>query len=295
MATAQTLITKAMRLIGVVSSGDAPTSAELTDGLSSLNSVIDMMAANPSFHYCEQEESISLTTKANYCIGNESVTISSITRDTTTATATTAYPHGLETGDKVTVSGATESDYNITASITVTSPTTFTYTVANSPTTPATGSPVFTSGDFYTNRPLKVTGAFVRSGSTDYPVGIYTEQYWTNLQSKQSTGSMPTAMIYRPNYPFGQIHVYPVPTGSVTMYIKSIKTVRQYSAYTDNQLLPPGYQHMMELMLASELATEFGGRVSQEVAQNIKMNLDLVLEANGIKIRSSKLTQPAAA
>jgi hypothetical protein len=73
----------------------------------------------------------------------------SITRASTTATMTTAAPngegtleaadHGLTTGDYVSVTGADQSAYNITAVITVTSASTFTYTVAGSPTTPATG------------------------------------------------------------------------------------------------------------------------------------------------------------
>lgn len=67
--------------------------------------------------------------------------ISSITRVSTTATVTTSSDHGLNTGMSVTISGATETDYNITAVITVTGATTFTYTVANSPSTPATGTP----------------------------------------------------------------------------------------------------------------------------------------------------------
>lgn len=62
--------------------------------------------------------------------------ITSLTRSSTTATATTGAPHGLTTGDEVTVAGATAAAYNVTAAITVTGASTFTYTVAGSPTTP---------------------------------------------------------------------------------------------------------------------------------------------------------------
>jgi hypothetical protein len=65
--------------------------------------------------------------------------VTSITRASTTATVTTTTSHGLITGDSVVISGALQSDYNGTYTITVTAATTFTYTVANSPTTPATG------------------------------------------------------------------------------------------------------------------------------------------------------------
>jgi hypothetical protein len=86
-------------------------------------------------------------------IGATAKRLLSITRTTTTATATTgaynetgtlvAAAHGLSTGQYVTVAGADQTDYNLTAQITVTGATTFTYTVANSPTTPATGTLVY--------------------------------------------------------------------------------------------------------------------------------------------------------
>jgi len=75
------------------------------------------------------------------------MSVSSLTRTLTTATATTASAHGYVTGDFVTVSGAVEAAYNGEFQVTVTGPTTFTYAVAGSPTTPATGTvaAIFTS------------------------------------------------------------------------------------------------------------------------------------------------------
>lgn len=68
-------------------------------------------------------------------------TVSSITRSGGTATVTVpgGFPHNLITGQSVTIAGADQSDYNITASVTVTSATTFTYAVGGTPATPATG------------------------------------------------------------------------------------------------------------------------------------------------------------
>jgi hypothetical protein len=72
--------------------------------------------------------------------------VSSITRSSSTATLTTATAHGLTTGDYVTVSGADQSEYNVTAAVTVTSTTVFTYTVSGTPATPATGTLVLKHG-----------------------------------------------------------------------------------------------------------------------------------------------------
>lgn len=73
--------------------------------------------------------------------------VSSITRSGTTATVTTATAHGFSTGQKVVISGATQTDYNGAFTVTVSSTTQFTYTVANSPATPATGTILAAAGD----------------------------------------------------------------------------------------------------------------------------------------------------
>lgn len=70
-------------------------------------------------------------------------TVSSITRSGAVATLTTAAAHNLVVGDKVVISGATETEYNGTITVvSVPTTTTFTYAVSGTPTTPATGTPV---------------------------------------------------------------------------------------------------------------------------------------------------------
>lgn len=80
------------------------------------------------------------TTKYYQALRDMPLTVSSITRSGSVATVTTAASHLLVTGNQMAISGATQTDYNITATITVTGAATFTYTVANAPTTPATGT-----------------------------------------------------------------------------------------------------------------------------------------------------------
>lgn len=65
-------------------------------------------------------------------------TISSITHVGAVATLTTASPHGLITGNRVTISGASSSEYNGTYVITKTGTSTFTYTMASTPAANAT-------------------------------------------------------------------------------------------------------------------------------------------------------------
>ena len=64
-------------------------------------------------------------------------TISTITHVGTTATLTTASPHGLISGNQVTITGASPGAYNGTFIITVTGASTFTYVMATTPGTDA--------------------------------------------------------------------------------------------------------------------------------------------------------------
>lgn len=77
--------------------------------------------------------------------------VTSIARVTTTATVTTPSAHGYATGDYVTIAGATDlttagqiSQFDGTFQITVTSPTTFTYAVADTGVASASGTLVAT-------------------------------------------------------------------------------------------------------------------------------------------------------
>lgn len=79
--------------------------------------------------------------------------VSSLTRVGTTATCVTGVAHGLTTGDKVYITGATQTEYNGEYVVTVTNTTTFTYTFAGSATATATGS-------------IEALVAYVRSSST---------------------------------------------------------------------------------------------------------------------------------
>jgi hypothetical protein len=65
-------------------------------------------------------------------------TISSITHVGSVATLTTASPHGLIDGNRVTISGASSSEYNGTYVINVTGSSTFQYTMASTPAANAT-------------------------------------------------------------------------------------------------------------------------------------------------------------
>ena len=85
-------------------------------------------------------DGILYTSTAGVNISALNLSVTSLTRSGTTATATFASAHGIATGLSGTISGAVETDYNGTFVFTAISATELEYTVAGSPTTPATGT-----------------------------------------------------------------------------------------------------------------------------------------------------------
>lgn len=68
--TAQQIIYKSFRLLGVLASGEAPTAAEAQDSLYTLNSLIDSFSSNPEYYYYTNDETKALTaTVGTYTIG----------------------------------------------------------------------------------------------------------------------------------------------------------------------------------------------------------------------------------
>ena len=97
-------------------------------------------------------------------------TISSITRGGTgnlTATMTTAAPHGLITGNRITVTGATPAEFNGTYVITRTGASTLTYTMATAPSGNATVVGTYTT--------VGITGA---DSSTFINVNLFKNRLW---------------------------------------------------------------------------------------------------------------------
>lgn len=71
MSTATTLITSSLRKLGVIASGEDPSSAELADSLVSLNNMIDSFSNESLFIFDDNEETFLLTpSTGSYTMGS---------------------------------------------------------------------------------------------------------------------------------------------------------------------------------------------------------------------------------
>lgn len=81
-------------------------------------------------------------------ISGATIPVSSITSSGTLATVTTTINHDLQSGDIVNITGATQTPYNGNFAITVLTPTTFTYNLLTTTSSPATGTPVINDSNY---------------------------------------------------------------------------------------------------------------------------------------------------
>lgn len=100
----------------------------------------------------------TVNVSAASCFIRPSISVTSITRVSTTATVTTSVNHGYMTDDAVYIRGANETAYNGRQIITATGLNTFTYSVYGSPATPVTGS-IFSFAEHGTLYSSTVTAA----------------------------------------------------------------------------------------------------------------------------------------
>ena len=105
--------------------------------LSSLTGAIAVPAGTEKTLFAPSGHLLALGASAYSETSTAGATISSITSATTTATVTTGSAHGLSTNDYVYLFGQTTTAYSGTYQITVTSTTTFTYTLLAATTSPA--------------------------------------------------------------------------------------------------------------------------------------------------------------
>lgn len=137
-----------------VTSSGAIGTASVTGLTSDIFEYVQLSTSGGTYLYCVNANDFArLYDGSKWVIVDDGVgkTLSTITHSTTTATATTATPHNLVTGQQIVVAGALPTEYNGTFTITVTGANTFTYTMLSNPATNATSTGTYTVS-------IKITG-----------------------------------------------------------------------------------------------------------------------------------------
>ncbi len=121
--------------------------------------------------------------------------------------------------------------------------------------TGASSYTIGSGGDFDTVRPMNIVSAYVRQGTTDYPVDIITDEEYANI-SQKSINTRPYFLNYNPTYPLGTIKVYGLGSG----YTLFLVTEKPLTTLTLNGVvsLPQGWLRYLKNQLSLEISAEYG-------------------------------------
>jgi hypothetical protein len=92
------------------------------------------------------------------------------------------------------------------------------------------------------------------------PLNIRDSAWWMANSVRAITSPIPTDLFYRPNWPNGELNLWPVPTAAYSLEIQTRVLLSATVALTTTFTLPPGYQDAITLSLAEECCTGAFGR-----------------------------------
>lgn len=149
------------------------------------------------------------------------------------------------------------------------------------------------SGNFNTVRPDTIFNQWLYDSLSGirYPLKMLADNQY-NAIPLNTIESIPKSIYYDPQYPLGIIYIYP--TASLTTYflnLESYKPMAQFSTLTSAMNLPGEYFKALKLLLAEDLAPEYGYEFTQQQAQDI-LNARMLLKARNFK-RSVASFDPA--
>ena len=100
-------------------------------------------------------------------------------------------------------------------------------------------------------RPTKIVDpCFIRdSGGYDSPLQLINMEAYGRIVLKSVDGTYPSQLAY--DYGFSatstaSIYLYPEPAAGLTLYINTLQPLTNFSTFTQNLMLPPGYQDAIE-------------------------------------------------
>ena len=107
--------------------------------------------------------------------------------------------------------------------------------------------------DFNTTRPLHIVSAYVRQGTTDYPLEIISDENFSKIGQKSQGGHIPEFLNFNGGFANGTIKLWPLPAGAYSLYLLSEKEITALTL-SGTVSLPAGWKRALIYNLAKEIA-----------------------------------------
>lgn len=142
------------------------------------------------------------------------------------------------------------------------------------------GTYTFGTGGDNSLRPLEITSAYVIKSNITYPVNIISNQEYSYIPFKTTTGGYHYSLYYRNAYPLSTLELYPVPSSSgQTLYLECRAELATYTAGSDTVDLPPGYVKYLKNQLAIDISPEYK-EASPTIHKNAQKAMALIKRNN---------------
>lgn len=123
-----------------------------------------------------------------------------------------------------------------------------------------------TGGDFDSPAPDSILpGAFIRSGSTDFPLHRVTLDTYRSRPTKD-TGARPEIFAVNPTPDLNEMWFWPAPTAADDVHFRVRKQLTSFPDRTTDVSLPKGFRGGIVSNLAIEVSSNFGKKVGQGLA-----------------------------
>lgn len=263
------IITRAMKDIGAIASGETPTPDEAQDAFDMLNDLLDQLSNESMMTFYKTEIIFPVVPgQTQYTIGPGgqigAQVVGSISGNILTITSINSG--GVAIGQTLSGTGITNGT-TIVGFLTgaggqVNEAGTY---LLNQTYTSAVAS---TTIQLYFQRPLAINSGFVRvntnsngapvyQGGLDYPLSVLDYGQYQMIGLKTLSGPWPKAFYYQPTETLGNIFVWPNPSqGEMHLFADTLFT--RYTTLNDTMILPQGFTNALRWLLAERLMPMFG-------------------------------------
>ena len=135
------------------------------------------------------------------------------------------------------------------------------------------------AGNFTTARPARLTRAFIRDGSYDYPVELIGGDEYEDITDKTTSGR-PEQLWYNPTFPLATVFLYFTPDAAYNLRVDSEQDLIDFSSLVATISLPPEYLAALKWNLAQELCSPYMKQVPPIVAMRADETLRTVRRIN---------------
>jgi hypothetical protein len=263
--TALDLISDAILEAGIFAAGEPLAAEDTAFGLSKLNRLLDAWNAEKlNIFAIDFNQYVLVPSVSPLTIGQAAIITSAAI---TGGVALYAAQNTFKLGQFVDIAGCLNAVFNVSgAFIIAATPTNF-QVVSSNPDVAAqaqttaksvfTGNPIPTFATA-TQRPVKILSAsIIQNGVKVSRPNIRDDDWWANNTVTQITSSVPTDLYYSPDFPNGQIFLWPIQSAPYILELETEVNLADIPDLTYPFFLPQGYRDAITYSLAESLCPSY--------------------------------------